>query len=156
MFFSLSFKTPQYAHQSMRFFFGRPFSVGTDVSTFLDQFVHLIANAQIKDITRDPPNPPRRNHPRVELPTKKIHCFQTSGTSVIYLFTSSELGKYRLQNLTKTIVMLNLFETVSTGDFKYDCPRFHPRCAGDCFGHTVKKWFYKETAVSYLSSSYFV
>ena len=37
----------------MRYFFGGPFLVGTDVSSFLNCFVHLIANAQIKYFSRD-------------------------------------------------------------------------------------------------------
>ena len=41
------------------------------------------------------------------------------------------------------LVTLLFFRSVKS-DFEPDCPRFYPRCVGDCFGHTVRKWFYRE------------
>ena len=56
----------------MSYFFGEPLSAGTDVSSFLNLFIYLIANAQIQDIARDQRT--QRNHPQVKLhPTKKIN-----------------------------------------------------------------------------------
>ena len=37
----------------MKSFFGEDFFVRTEISNFLNTFVHLIANAQIQDFTRD-------------------------------------------------------------------------------------------------------
>ena len=64
--------TPQSTHQPMRYFFGGPFPVGTDVFSFLNLFVHLIANAHIQDITRAKKKKTQRNHPEVVLSSTKI------------------------------------------------------------------------------------
>ena len=81
-FLFLSFNSPLSAHQSMRYFFGGAFPVGNGVWSFLNLFVHLIANAQIQNFTRDknvgeiplklPPTPKKS-----QLSTKRnrFHCF---------------------------------------------------------------------------------
>ena len=64
------------------------FPVGTDVSSFLYPFFHLIVNPQIQNINRDQKT--RRNHPQVKLPTTKKKKFatfkQVEQASLLFIF----------------------------------------------------------------------